>query len=129
MLVTLPSNNGPPARHTLSRKPARSVDNQEPVCALVPFPIVGHADQDKTAMQPLALKVELEIALRQHLLRPLGSPRPPKTAVPKHECSAAISTFGNRPFEVAIIERVIFDLNGEPLVMRVEDGPLVTAQD
>ena len=81
---------------------------------------MGHADQDKTAMQPLALKVELEIALRQHLLRPLGSLRLPITAVPKHDCSAAISTFGNRPFEVAIIERVIFDLDGEPFVMRVE---------
>ena len=80
-------------------------------------------------MQPLALKVELEIALRQRLLGPLGPLRLPITAVRKHDCSAAILTFGNRPFEVAIIERVIFDLDGEPFVIRSSDGPLVTAQD
>jgi hypothetical protein len=32
----------------------------------------------------------------------------------------AILTLGYRPFEVAIVERVIFDLDREPLVMRIE---------
>ena len=33
-----------------------AVLDQEPVCALAPFPVVGHADQDEAAMQPLALQ-------------------------------------------------------------------------
>ena len=97
-----------------------AVLDQEPVCALAAFPIVGHADQDKPAMQPLALEGKLEIALRQRLL---GGPRSvglPIAAVPQHDRAAAILTLRDRPFEVAIIERMIFDLDRKPLVMGVE---------
>jgi hypothetical protein len=97
-----------------------AVLDQEPVCALAPFPIVGHADQDEAAMQPLALKNKLEIALRQRLL---GGPRSiglPIAAVPQHDRAAAILTLGYRSFEVAVVERMIFDLDRKPLVMGVE---------
>src|SRR6202044_3203061 len=84
-----------------------AVLDQEPVCALAAFPIVGHADQDKPAMQTLALEGKLEIALRQRLLGGAGSVRLPIAAVPQHDRAAAILTLGYRPFEVAIIERMI----------------------
>jgi hypothetical protein len=97
-----------------------TVLDQEPVCAFGAFPIVGHADGDETAMQPLALKGKLEIALRQRLFGGPCSVRLPITAVPQHDSAAAILTLGNRPFEVTIIERMIFDLDRKPLVTGVE---------
>jgi hypothetical protein len=99
-----------------------AVLDQEPVCVLASFPIVGHADQDKSAVQPIALQRELEIALRQRLLGGLRSLRFPITAIPQHDRAAAILTLGDRPFEVAIIERMIFNLDGKPFVTRVERG-------
>ena len=77
----------------------------------------------KSAMQSLALEGELEIALRQRLLGGLRSLGLPIAAVPQHDRAAAILTLGDRPFEVAIIERMIFDLDRKPLVMRVERRP------
>ena len=50
--------------------------NQEPVCALAAFPVVGHSNQDEAAMQPIAFEGELKIALCQRcsgLLFPSGS--------------------------------------------------------
>ena len=49
--------------------------------------------------------------------------RLPITAVPQHDRAAAILTLGNRPFEVAVIERMIFDLDRKPLVMGIERRP------
>ena len=100
-----------------------AVLNQEPVCAFAPFPIVGHADQDKSTMQSLALQRELEVAFRQRLL---GGPRSiglPIAAVPQHDRAAAILTLRDRPFEVAIIKRMILALDRKPLVMGVERRP------
>ena len=97
-----------------------AVLDQQPVCALAAFTIVGHADQDESAMQTLALEGKLEIALRQRLLWGPRSVRLPIAAVPQHDRAAAILTLGNRPFEVAIIERMIFDLDRKALVMGVE---------
>ena len=63
---------------------------------------------------------ELEIALGQRLLRRLVAFRLPVAAIPQHDRAAAILAFGNGPFEIAIVERMIFHLDGEALVMRVE---------
>jgi hypothetical protein len=71
-------------------------------------------------MQSLALQRELEVAFRQRLL---GGPRSiglPIAAVPQHDRAAAILTLGYRPFEVAVVERMIFDLDRKPFVMGVE---------
>ena len=50
-------------------------------------------------------------------LRSLGLPI---AAVPQHDRSAAILTLGDRPLEVAIIERMVLDLDRQPLVRRIE---------
>ena len=74
-------------------------------------------------MQPLAIERELEIAFRQRLLRGLRSLGLPIAAIPQHDRAAAILTLRNRPFEVAIIQGMIFDLDREPFVMRIERRP------
>ena len=71
-------------------------------------------------MQSLALQRELEIALRQRLLGGLRSIGLPITAIPQHDRAAAILTLGDRPFKVAIIEGMIFDLDRKPLVIGIE---------
>jgi hypothetical protein len=94
--------------------------NQEPVCALVPFPVVGHSNQDEAAMQSSAFESELKIALCQRLLRTPLSLRLPIATVPEHDRAAAVLPLRTRPFEVAIIKRVILDLDGEAFVMWIE---------
>ena len=37
--------------------------------------------------------------------------------------AAAIFALGDRPFEVAIFQRVVLDLDSEALVVRIERGP------
>jgi hypothetical protein len=44
------------------------------------------------------------------------------------QATTAILAFRNGPFEVAVVERVIFDLDGEAFIMRIDrwtlgDGP------
>ncbi len=96
--------------------------DQQPVRALAPFPVVGHPDQHEAALQALALERKLEIALRQSLLRGLLAFRLPVAAVPKHDRAATILALRDRPFEIAVVERMIFHLDGEALVMRIERG-------
>ena len=48
----------------------------------------------------------------------------PEAAVPEHDGAAAILALGDGAFEVAVIERVIFGLDGKPLVAGVERGAL-----
>jgi hypothetical protein len=43
-------------------------------------------------------------------------------AIPNHDCAAAILAFRNSAFEVAVVQRVVFDLDRKSLVMRVERG-------
>ena len=61
-----------------------------------------------------------EIALRQRLLSGLRALGLPITAVPEHDRAAAVLPLRNRPFEVAIIKRMILDLYGEAFVMWIE---------
>ena len=77
-------------------------------------------------MQLLAVQRELEIALLEAAFGILGLP---VAAVPELTVPPPYSPFGNRAFEVAIVERMVLDLDRQPLVMRIERGPLVTAQD
>ena len=55
--------------------------------------------------------------------------RHPVAAVPQLHRAAAILAFRNGPFEVAVIERMVLDLDRQPLVVRIERRPRVTAQD
>ena len=104
--------------------------DQQPVGAFAPFPVVGHPHQHETAMKSLAVKGEFQIALGERLLRTFLSFRLPVAAIPKHNGSAAILTFRDRAFEIAIVERMILNLDGEPLAAcGSSEGPRVTAQD
>ena len=62
--------------------------------------------------------------------QPLNSiaTRRPIALVPHHHGAAAVLALGDGPFEVAVLQWMIFDLNREPLVARIVAGPLVTAQ-
>src|SRR6202011_4603490 len=58
----------------------------------------------------------------------LGIVRIPIAAVPELHRATAILVLRNRAFEIAVVERMVLDLDREPLVMRVErrssrDGP------
>ena len=76
-------------------------------------------------MQLVAMQVEFEVALGEAAL---GILRIPIAAVPELHRAAAILILRNRAFEIAVVERMVLDLDREPLVMRVErrssrDGP------
>src|SRR4051812_26364849 len=52
----------------------------------------------------------------------------PRAEIPDHHGAAAVLAFGDRPLEIAILDRMIFHLNGKPLVRRLiartfGDGP------
>ena len=96
--------------------------DQQPVGALAAGPVMFHAHQHKTAMQPLPFERELEIALLERLFWRKVAFRLPISPVPELHCSPAILPLRDRTFEVAVIERVILDLNGKSLVLRVERG-------
>ena len=44
----------------------------------------------------------------------------PEAAVPQHDRAAAVLALGDRAFEVAVVERVVLDLDRQPLVGGVE---------
>src|SRR3954447_9303769 len=91
--------------------------DQQPVGPLTAVAVIAHSHQDPTAVQLLAMESELEVAL----LEPArGVVRLPIAAVPEQDSPAAILAFGNGAFEVAVVERMIFDLDGQPLVTRIE---------
>src|SRR5262245_41422435 len=48
----------------------------------------------------------------------------PEAAIPKHDRTAAVFTLRNDAFEVAIIERMIFGLDGKSFVFGIERRPL-----
>jgi hypothetical protein len=61
-------------------------------------------------------------------IRALGVVAVPIAAIPNHDGTAAILTLRNGAFKVALIQRMVFDLDCEPLVLRIEgralgDGP------
>ena len=92
--------------------------DQQPVGALaapastfiaVPF----HAHQHPAAVQAFALKDELEVALLQAFVR--ITLRQPVAAIPQLHRAAAILAFGNGALEVAVVERMVLDLDRQPL--------------
>jgi hypothetical protein len=77
-----------------------------------------HAHKVPTTFQPLAMELEVEatfLAAARCVAR-----RRPGSPVPEHHCAAAIFALRNRAFEGALGEGMILDMNGEPLVRRIE---------
>ena len=112
-----------------SRGELVAVLDQQPVGALAAVAIVLHPHQHPAAMQPLALEDEFEVALGERFLGrapPFGLP---VAAVPELDRAAAILALGDGAFEIAIVERMVFDLDRQALVVGIERGPRVTAQD
>ena len=96
--------------------------DQQPVGSLAAEAVAAHAHQHPAAAQALTFQGEFELALFQSFVGiALGDPI---AAVPQLDRAAAILTFGDRPLEVAIIQRVVLDLDRQPLVVRIERGTL-----
>ncbi len=69
---------------------------------------------------PLEPKFEMPLAISRFRIEL----RHPGTAVPHHDRSAAILALRNHAFEIAIFERVVFDMNRQPLLAGDEARPL-----
>lgn len=85
--------------------------DQEPVGSFFAI-TASHPNEHKAAVQARTIERELEVAFRQRLLRGLIAFRLPVSAIPKHDRAPAVLTFRDRSFEVPVVQRVIFDLNG-----------------
>src|SRR4029077_14799791 len=94
--------------------------DQEPIGALSAVAVVAYAHQHPAAMQLVAVQREFKVALLEPLLRIVGFPI---TAVPELYGAATILALGDGAFEIAVIERMVFPFNREPLVARIERGP------
>ena len=46
----------------------------------------------------------------------------PGSVVPDHDGAAAVFAFGDRAFELAVLQRMVFDLDGQALFRRIEAG-------
>ena len=76
-------------------------------------------------MKLLTLQGEVQLAFSICALRILAVPI---AAIPNHDGAAAVLALRNGAFEVAVIQRMVFDLDREPLVVGIEgralgDGP------
>src|ERR1700712_1136787 len=94
--------------------------DQEPVGALLPFPL-AHARQNPAAVKFFAPQSEVELAFGISALRVVAIPI---AAIPNHNRAAAVLPLRNRPFKVAVIQRMVFDLNRKPFIMRIEGRTL-----
>ena len=91
--------------------------DQQPIGALAAIAVVPHPHQHPAAMQLLAVQGELQVALFEAAL---GIVALPIAAVPELHRAAAILALRDRAFEVAVVERMILDLDREALVVRIE---------
>lgn len=91
--------------------------DQQPICALASFPVVSHPDQHKASMQALTFERELEVALSSEPPAATCYPPAPSTRDPG---AAAILSFRDRALEIAVVERMVFHLDGKALVMRIK---------
>ena len=74
-----------------------------------------------TAVQLLAVELELEMALGKALVR--IADRFPAAAIPDDHRAAAILALRDRALEVAIFERVILDMDRQTLLARHQARP------
>ncbi len=80
-----------------------------------------HPNQMPAAAEFLTVEVELQMALLVALMR--IAIRRPGTPIPDKHRAATILPLGDDAFEVAIVQRVILDVNGKPLFIRIEAWP------
>ena len=87
--------------------------DQQPACLLFVRPS-AHADQMPGPVELLALELEGETALLEPLVRIAF--RIPATAVPDHHRAAAILALRDGAFERVVLDRMVLDLHGQPLL-------------
>ena len=95
--------------------------DQEPVVRALAPRTSAHPHQRPCTLELVAMQHELELALRIAFLRIFE--RLPRAAIPDHDGSAAILALGYDPFEAGVVDRMVFDMNGEPLVSRIHARP------
>jgi hypothetical protein len=99
-------------------RPAVVVLDQQPTWSLFALAAL-HTHQHEAALQPLAVEDDLQVALLQALVRVGPGFRLPIAAVPEHHRAAAVLALGDGAFEIAVVERVVLDLDRQPAVVRV----------
>ena len=107
----------------LARRPLVAMLDEQPRAAFL-SPVAGittlGADEHPRSFQLVSLERELQIALLDRLIH-IVNLRRPCAAVPQHDDAGAIAG-GDDAFELAVVERVIFDVHREPLRRRIERG-------
>ena len=93
--------------------------DQEPVLVPLLRRLAAHPYKRPMAMQFFPIEPEFERALAVGRLG-IGDFRGPGTAVPQQDGAAAILALRNDALEPAVIERVVFDMDREPLFARIE---------
>ena len=96
--------------------------DQQPVLAVAAAMLAGHLHQCPSAMQFLAVEREFEIALGIGGFR-VGIERGPDAAIPDQRGAGAVLPARNDALEPAIFERVVFDMNRQALLARIEARP------
>src|SRR5262245_50618531 len=101
------------------------LDEQQVVAlAAVAVPAL-HAHEHPAAPELLAGHGELELALAERGTDVGGLlVRRPEAAIPEHNGATAVFALGNRPLEVAVVERMVLDLDRQSFVARIAGGPL-----
>ena len=97
-----------------------AVLDQEPVGALAAVAVALHSHQHPASVQLVAVQDEFQVALLEAALGIIGFP---SAAIPQHDGAAAVFAFRNGAFEIAVIQRMVLDLDREPLVVRIERRP------
>ena len=96
--------------------------DQEPIGAFAAATVMLHADEDPTALQALAGENEFEIPFFERRFRCFAIQGFPITAIPELDGTAAILALRYRAFEIAIVQRVILDLDSEAFIGGIERG-------
>ena len=91
--------------------------DEQPVRPLSAVPVVSHPDQDPAPVKPLSLQSELEITLGECLLRGFAPFRHPIAAIPELHGSPAILALRDCAFEIAVVERMVFNFDGQAFVV------------
>ena len=97
--------------------------DQQPVFALAAAAIV-ETYQYPAAFELFTVKNEFEFAVTECLLGIFITERRPITTIPQHHGAAAVLAFRNGPFEIPIVEWVVFDFDRQPLHVRIEGRAL-----
>ncbi len=96
--------------------------DQEPVVAALFSGPAAHPHQRPAPVQLLAVEPEFERAVLIGAGR-VGVERRPIAAIPQHDRAAAILSLRDDPLEPAIIERVVFDMDRQAPLARIEARP------